>query len=187
RAKERSRRITLSQVLVVGQIALSLLLVLGAGLFMRTLSKLESVQLGFNRENILLFKLDASHAGHKTPEIFQFYRDLQTRFSLIPGARSATVAQTPLVGEGSWYTPVVPVGKQPMSDQDTRVLTVGPDYLATMRIPLIAGREIDDRDFARSSAVAVVNEKYVRVNFNGAMPLGQRIVMNTRPGKPALE
>src|SRR5262249_2917491 len=77
RTKERSRRITLSQVLVVGQIALSLLLVLSAGLFMRTLSKLESVQLGFNRENILLFKLDASQAGHKTPEIFQFYRDLQ--------------------------------------------------------------------------------------------------------------
>src|SRR5262249_52381611 len=150
RASERSHRVTLSQVLVVGQIALSLLLVLGAGLFVRTLSKLESVQLGFNRENVLLFKLDAAQAGHNVPEIFSFYHDLQARFSSIPGVRSATVAQTPLVGEGSWYTSVVPIGKQEVPDQDTRVLMVGPDYLATMKIPLIAGREIDDRDYGRS-------------------------------------
>jgi predicted permease len=143
--------------------------------------------LGFNRENVLLFKLDAAQAGHKTPEIFSFYRDLQTRFGAIPGVRSASVAQTPLVGEGSWFTPVLPVGKQATPDQDTRVLTVGPDYLATMKIPLIAGREIDDRDFARSAAVAVVNEKYVKVNFDGRMPLGQRIVINRQPGKPVLE
>ena len=187
RANNRSRRITLSHVLVVGQIALSLLLVLGAGLFVRTLSKLESVQLGFNRENVLLFKLDAALAGHKAPEIFSFYRDLQTRFGSIPGVRSASVAQTPLVGEGSWYTAVVPAGKQAVPDQDTRVLMVGPDYLATMKIPLIAGREIDDRDLARFSAVAVVNEKYVKTHFDGRMPLGQHIVIEARPGKPALE
>ena len=187
RANDRTRRFTLSHVLVVGQITLSLLLVLGASLFVRTLSKLESVQLGFNRENILLFKLDAAQAGHTTPEIFSFYRDLQTRFGSIPGVLSAGVAQTPLVGEGSWFTPVVPVGKQPNPDQDTRVLMVGPDYLATMRIPLIAGRELDDRDFARSAAVAVVNEKYVKAYFEGRNALGQRIVMNMRPGKAPLE
>jgi len=187
RANDRSRRVTLSHVLVVGQIALSLLLVLGAGLFVRTLSKLESVQLGFNRENVLLFKLDAAQAGHKKPEIFSFYRDLQTRFGSIPGVRRASVAQTPLVGEGSWFTPVMPVGKQPAPDQTTRVLTVGPDYLATMKIPLIAGREIDARDFARSAAVAVVNEQYVKVNFDGRMPLGEHIATEQSPGKPPLD
>ena len=186
RANDRSRRVTLSHVLVVGQIALSLLLVLGAGLFVRTLSNLESVQLGFNRENVLLFKLDAAQAGHKMPKIFSFYRDLQTRFGSIPGVRGASVAQSPLVGEGSWFTAVMPVGKQPVPDQVTRVLTVGPDYLATMKIPLIAGREIDDRDFARSAAVAVVNEKYVKVNFDGRAPLGEHIAIERR-GKPPLE
>ena len=187
RANDRARKVTLSHVLVVGQIALSLLLVLGAGLFVRTLSKLESVQLGFDRENILLFKLDAAQAGHKAPEIFSFYGDLQTRFGSIPGVRNASVAQTPLVGEGSWFTSVVPVGKEPVPDEATRVLTVGPDYLATMKIPLIAGREIDERDFARSAAVAVVNEKYVKVNFDGRIPLGQRVVIDPQPGKPARE
>jgi macrolide transport system ATP-binding/permease protein len=187
RANDGSRRVTLSHLLVVGQIALSLLLVLGAGLFLRTLSVLESVQLGFNRENVLLFKLDAAQAGHKAPEILSFYRDLQARFGSIPGVRMASVAQTPLVGEGSWFTAVTPVGKQPLPDQTTRVLTVGPDYLATMKIPLLAGREIDDRDFARSAAVAVVNEEYVKVNFDGRMPLGEHIVMEQRPGRPALD
>ena len=187
RANDRSRRVTLSHVLVVGQIALSLLLVLGAGLFVRTLSKLEAVQLGFSRENVLLFNLDAAQAGHKVPEIFWFYRDLQTRLDSIPGVRSASVAQTQLVGQGSWGTPILPVGKQPVPDQDTRVLTVGPDYLATMKIPLIAGREIDDRDFARSAAVAVVNEKYVKVNFDGRLPLGQHIMTEPQPGEPALD
>ncbi len=186
RANNRSRRVTLSHVLVVGQIALSLLLALGAGLFVRTLSKLASVQLGFNRDNVLLFKLDAAQAGHKTSEIFAFYRTLQMRFGSIAGVHSVSVAQTPLVGEGSWYTPVVPVGKQAVPDQDTRVLMVGPYYLATMKIPLIAGREIDDRDFGRSAAVAVVNEKYMKVNFDGRMPLGQHIVINARPGKAPL-
>jgi predicted permease len=187
RANSRARKVTLSHVLVVGQIALSLLLVLGAGLFVRTLSKLESVPLGFNREHILLFKLDAAQAGHKAPEIFSFYSGLRTRFGSIPGVRSASVAQTPLVGEGSWFTSVVPVGKEPVPDEATRVLTVGPDYLATMKIPLIAGREIDGRDFERSAAVAVVNEKYVKVNFDGRMPLGQRVVINPEPAKPARE
>src|SRR5262249_17245173 len=119
RVNDRTRRVTLSHVLVVGQIALSVLLVLGAGLFVRTLSNLESIRLGFSRENVLLFKLDAAQAGHKPPEIFSFYRDLQDRFCSIPGVRSATVAQTPLVGEGSWFTPIVPVGTEPNPDQDT--------------------------------------------------------------------
>jgi len=67
------------------------------------------------------------------------------------------------------------------------VLTVGPDYLATMKIPLIAGREIDARDFARSAAVAVVNEQYVKVNFDGRMPLGEHIATEQSPGKPPLD
>ena len=187
RANDRSRRVTLSQLLVVGQIALSLLLVAGAGLFMRTLSNLQSVRLGFNREHVLLFKLDAAQAGHKAPEILSFYRDLQTRFGSIPGVRGASVAQTPLVGEGSWFTSVVPAGKQPLPDHVTRVLTVGSDYLSTMNIPLLAGREIDDRDLARSAAVALVNEKYVKVNFDGRLPLGERIVIGQETGKPPLE
>jgi predicted permease len=85
------RRVSLSHVLVVGQIAISLLMLVAAGLFVRTLSNLQSIDLGFNRQNVLLFQLDARKAGHKDPEIAAFYADLRTQFSAIPGVRSASL------------------------------------------------------------------------------------------------
>ena len=72
---------------MVSQIALSLLMLVGAGLFVRTLSNLQSIQLGFNRDNLLLFRMNAHQAGHKEPEIVEFYSDLQKQFSAIPGVR----------------------------------------------------------------------------------------------------
>ncbi len=85
RARPRRGASSLSHVLVVGQIALSLLMLVAAGLFVRTLTNLESIELGFNRENLLLFQLNARKAGHQDPEIAAFYGDLQKRFSTIPG------------------------------------------------------------------------------------------------------
>jgi hypothetical protein len=81
------RRISLSQLLVVTQIAISLLMLVAAGLFVRALSNLQSIELGFNRENVLLFRMNARQAGHRDPEIITFYSDLQKRFSAIPGVR----------------------------------------------------------------------------------------------------
>ena len=101
----------LNHALVVAQIGLSLLLLAGAGLFVGTLSNLRAVSLGFNRENLLLFKLNARQAGHRDPEITAFYGDLQQRLTEIPGVRNATVSNSPLVGDGTWGSPVVPLGK----------------------------------------------------------------------------
>ncbi|HXA84732.1 MAG TPA: hypothetical protein VNZ47_06650 [Candidatus Dormibacteraeota bacterium] len=86
-------RLSLSHVLVVSQIALSLMMLVAAGLFVRTLSNLQSVDVGFSRENMLLFELDARKAGHKDPEISTFYGDLQRRFSAIPGVRNASLSR----------------------------------------------------------------------------------------------
>ncbi len=83
-------RFGLSGMLVVAQIAISLLLLVGAGLFLRTLSALQSLEVGFQRENLLTFTLNARQAGHRDPEIISFYRDLQERFAAVPGVRSAT-------------------------------------------------------------------------------------------------
>ena len=96
------RRASLSQVLVVTQIGISLLMLVAAGLFVRTLSNLQSIQLGFNRENVLLFRMNARQAGHRDPEIITFYSDLQKRFSAIPGVRGASASHSPLLGEGTW-------------------------------------------------------------------------------------
>lgn len=196
--RRRRRRFVpfrLSQALVVAQIGLSLLLLAGAGLFVRTLSNLRAVNLGFNRENVLLFKLNARQAGHRDPEITTFYADLQQQFAAIPGVENATVSNSPLVGDGTWTSPVVPLGK-PAPDHapdghgsfgsalGTHVLTVGPAFFTTMQIPLLAGREFDERDRADSPPVAIVNEAWARVNLGDQNPLGQRIVLDTDSKKP---
>src|SRR6202012_3827542 len=87
-------------LLVVAQIAISFLLLVAAGLFVRTLNKLHSVQLGYARENILLFSLNARQAGHRDPEIARFYTDLRQRFESIPGVSGATLAQSSIISAG---------------------------------------------------------------------------------------
>src|SRR5580704_18956165 len=119
------RRVSLSHLLVVSQIAISLLMLVAAGLFVRTLSNLHSIELGFNRENVLLFQLDARKAGHKDPEIAAFYGDLQKRFSAIPGVRNASLSNSPLIEAG--HGTDVSVRGKPV-DPANRFLTVGPAF-----------------------------------------------------------
>ena len=123
----RRSRFTFSQILVVSQIAISLLLLVAAGLFVRTLSNLQSIDVGFQRQSILVFKLNARQAGHRDPEILSFYSDLQQRFANIPGVRSVTVTNSPLIGDGAWGWPVVPIGTEvdPKCAQRTRLRNAG--------------------------------------------------------------
>jgi len=173
------RRAGLSQMLVATQICISLLMLVAAGLFVRTLSNLQSIQLGFNRENVLLFRINARQAGHRDPEIITFYSDLQKRFSAIPGVRGASASHSPLLGEGTWSGYVVPAGQQPKVP--THILMTAPDFFRTMQIPVVLGRAFDDRDQPGSRAVAVVSEAYVKRNFPDRNPLGQHIVISRRP------
>src|SRR3989441_645893 len=94
------RRRRAQHVLVVAQIAISFVILVAAGLFVRTLNKLHSVQLGYSRENILLFSLNARQAGHRDPDIAIFYADLRKRFESIPGVSSATLAQSSIINAG---------------------------------------------------------------------------------------
>ena len=173
----RSRlRFSLGHALVVSQIALSLLMLVAAGLFVRTLKKLQSVEVGFNRENVLLFELDARKAGHKDPEISTFYDDLQKRFSALPGVRDVGLSQASLITAGTGYKITVN-GAPP--DEATRILFIGHDFLRTMQIPILAGREIEERDQPGSAQVAVVSELFAKVNFGDRNPLGQHLLLGT--------
>ena len=121
------RRVSLSRLLVVGQIAISLLMLVAAGLFVRTLSNLQSIELGFNRENVLLFQLDARKAGHKDPEIAAFYGDLRKRFSAIPGrAQRESRSEDSLIEAGAWTADQrvrrAAQSGQPLLDRRTGVL-----------------------------------------------------------------
>jgi macrolide transport system ATP-binding/permease protein len=167
-------RLTLSQMLVISQIAFVLLMLVAAGLFVKTLSNLQTVDLGFNRENILLFQLNARQAGHQDADIAAFYSDLQKQFGAIPGVHNATLSRLPLVGGGSMGTIITAGGVQQAGNL---VLPVGPAFFTTMQIPMLLGREIEERDQSGSLPVAVVNELFAKAAFGDDNPLGQHITL----------
>jgi macrolide transport system ATP-binding/permease protein len=174
----RSRRgVSLSQVLVSAQIALSLLMLVAAGLFLRTLMNLQSVELGFDRENVLLFEVNARQAGHGDTDIARFYEDLQAGLRTIPGVRGVSLSHEPLIQAGS-AQPIHLPGAQ--RDRETRYLYTGADFFKTMQIPMLAGREFEDRDQQSSPQVAVVSEQFARKNFGKENPVGRRLVMEGR-------
>ena len=163
-------------VLVVAQIAMSFLLLVAAGLFVRTLDKLHSVQLGYARENILLFSLNARQSGHRAPEIATFYENLRQRFESIPGVSGATLSNSSIISAGQAggaYRGTIKIGA--VTIQGAGVLAVGPRFLTTMQVPILAGREIDDRDQPGSTPVAVISERMARTYFGKENPVGRRI------------
>jgi len=185
--RPRSARFGLGRMLVVSQMAICLLLLVGAGLFVRTLSNLHSLDVGFDRNKVLLFKVNARQAGHRDPEILSFYTNLETRLAAIPGVRSATMADSPLIGGGAWGWAVVPLSQQSpehaptghgsgFSRAATHVLGVAPGFFRAMRIPLAAGREFNERDRKDTPPVAIVNEAWAKVNLGGGNPVGQIVI-----------
>jgi predicted permease len=164
-------RVTLTKALVVAQIATSVLLLVAAGLFVRTLANLHSVSLGFNRNNVLLFEVNAPQAGYAESRVADFYTDLRRRLSQISGVREATLSHASLIRAGRSH-PIV-VDGQPT--QGTRVLWTGPRFLTTMQIPILRGREIVETDRQGTPRVAVVSELFARKNFGDDDPIGRRI------------
>ena len=177
-AVTRGRRFGLSQALVVSQIAVSLVLLVAAGLFVRTLGNLQSVQLGFNRENLLLFTVDARQAGYREEALVRFYADLRDRLAATPGVRAATLSNLALVSGSSSSTSFqLPgfTGKEP----ETSVLDVGPGFFSTMQIPVLRGREISGRD--ANARVAVVNEVFANRYFERQNPVGRQFGFGRSP------
>jgi predicted permease len=177
-------RFGLGPMLVVFQLAMCLLLLVGADLFLQTLANLHSLDAGFDRENVLLFNVNARQAGHRDPEILSFYNGLETRLAAIPGVRGAAMTNSPLIGAGAWGWPVVPLGRprpeqapsghgSGFSRSETHVLGVSAGFFSTMRIPLLAGREFSERDRTGTLPVAIVNEAWTKANLNGANPVGR--------------
>src|SRR5260221_2443998 len=163
-------------VLVVAELAISFLILVAAGLFVRTLIKLRSVPLGYARENILLFSLNARQAGHRDPEMATFYANLRRRFESIPGVSSATLSQSSIISAGmagGAYRGTMKIGTVTVAGAG--VLGAGARFLTTMQIPILAGREIDDRDQPGSTSVAVISERLARTYFGNENPLGRRI------------
>lgn len=184
-------RFGLSQALVVAQIGISLLLVVAAGLFVRTVTNLHAVNLGFNAENILIFTLDATQAGYKDASLKQFYKDLEQRFQAIPGVRSATSSDMPMVGGWASSTSItVPGIPQPPEGQrgpNTSYAQVGSTFFETMEIPIVAGRAIDKRDVEGAPVAAVVNQVFAEKYFHGQNPIGRHFSIGGKTNATDIE
>ena len=171
------RRFGSTQVLITLQIALSLWLLVGAGLLTHSLIALEQQDPGFSRDRILLIRTDANLAGYQPSQYAALYRDLSDRLNQLPGVQSAAISRfSPVSGNSSsgnfsiqGYHP--PEGRQ----MDVWDLPVGPRFFETLRIPLLLGRTIETRDTPSSTPVAVVNQSFVNEYFPGTNPIGQHI------------
>ncbi|HWW77607.1 MAG TPA: ABC transporter permease, partial [Pyrinomonadaceae bacterium] len=181
----------LSKSLVVAQVALSMLLLVGAGLFLRTLVNLKRVEMGFNAQNLLLFNVEPGLLGYKDEKLAGVYRDLSGRLEAVPGVRSVTFSRTTLLSHSSssrsFFLPEAakaPPGPDGRPAETGEVYThqVRENFLEVMEIPLLAGRTLSERDDARAPKVAVVNQTFARKFFNGENPVGRRITFN--PQKP---
>jgi predicted permease len=168
---QRAPRLRLQQGLLVGQIVLLMLLLVGAGLFAQTLSKLQSIPLGFNPEQVLLFEINAPQAGYPAEQVATLYADLRRRFAEIPGVLAATLSHASLIKAGRGH----PVTVDGVPAEGTRFMQTGPGFFSTMQIPILQGREIDERDARGARAVAVISDLFAQRFFVNQNPIGRLV------------
>jgi predicted permease len=168
----------LSKSLVVVQVSLSVLLLIGAGLLIRTLRNLQHVETGFNANNLLLFDVDPSLLNYKEDKLATLYQQAFNRVEAVPGVRSVTFSRHALLSWGATTTSVFvpnvlgPDGKP--KDFDTKLHIVRENFLSTMEIPLLIGRNLTERDDAHAPLVAVVNQSFAKAHFPNENPIGKR-------------
>ena len=167
----------LSRSLIVAQIAISLILLVGAGLFLRTLRNLHSIDLGFERENVLLVELDPSHSGYAPEQTRHSFLALLDGIQSIPGVRSASLSWNPPVAGGGSSRTVSLEGHAPGPEANREIYVnwVAPRYFETLGVPLIAGRDFGPHDTPDSPRVVILNRTMARVFLGDANPIGQRI------------
>jgi macrolide transport system ATP-binding/permease protein len=178
------RRIGLSRVLVASQVAISVVLLVAAGLFVHTLSNLQSIDLGFNRENVLLFNVNAKQAGYRDEALARFYGDLQEKLGAIPGVRGVSLSHIALVSDSMSSSNFTIPGRPPAGEMSTAVLRIGPAFFATMQIPIVMGRAINRADQSSAAPVAVVSEIFARKFFGGENPIGRKFAFNSGNQQP---
>jgi predicted permease len=178
------RRISPGNLLVAAQAALALVLLAGAGLFLRTVNNLEARDLGFNRQKLMLFTLKPAQIGYKGERLMNFYGQILDRVKSLPGVESASASQLALVSGWVNSGPVSP--ESPRADFGAKPSIhafwngVAPDFLDTMGIKLVLGRTIEQRDMAASPRVAVINQEMAKRFWGSANPLARRFSLSSK-------
>jgi predicted permease len=178
------RHFGLGNTLVVAQVALSVVVLVAAGLLVRTLLNLRSIDPGFDTRNLLLFGIDPTLNGYKEPQIDSLYRQLEARLSALPGVVSASYSFDTLLAGGIMRTDVYPDGATERPPLPIDVLDVGPRFFETLRIPLVEGRTFSPADLDSSQPLAVVNRAFVRRYLENRNSLGMRFGNDSKTTKP---
>jgi len=189
----------LRNALVVTQVALSLLLLIGAGLFLRSLKNLSNLGPGFPAERLVGFNIDPSLNGYTPQRLNGFYQQLIENLNAIPGVKSAAVASMRIMEDNEWDSGLTAEGYTPTKPDDhpqAFMNQIGPGYFATLGVPIVAGRDFrltDNRMVKRANATdefdltptaIIINEKFAQRFFAGRNPLGMHLVFGTDPGTP---
>jgi predicted permease len=182
-------KLNLAKGLVIVQVALSLLLVAGAGLFLRTLWNLQSVGLGYPKEHILMVSADGVTAGYKDARLTNLWRDLTERLRALPGVQGATYSINGLFSGSESADQIEVEGFTATKDNEkfARFDMVGPQYFSTVGIPLLIGRELGQQDNATSPHVCVINEALAKLFFAGRNPIGRHITERFGDKKNTME
>jgi predicted permease len=176
---------SIGNALVVTQVALAIVVLVGAGLLVRTLQNLRSIDVGFDSHNVLIFGIDPTLIGYKGPQVDAFYRDLQGRFSETPGVKSASYSMGPLLSGGLMITMFHWPGTPQDQSSEADTLPVGPNFFETLHIPFLSGRGFNASDFALSASnigptptsaptPVIVNQAFVEKYVGKEYPLGKR-------------
>jgi putative ABC transport system permease protein len=192
--KERGRgvvgeRFGLGNLLVVVQVALSVILVVAAGLFVRTFSELANVNLGFDHEPVLVANINAQRLQLDPPQRPELFERLRQAAATVPGVTSAALSVVTPVSGSTWSNVVEIPGapSRPERERSTHINILSSSWFTTMGTRLIAGRDFTDRDATGSAPVAIVNQAFARKFFDGQDPLGRHIVEPGSPTRPAIE
>lgn len=185
-----SRRHALRSSLVIVEMALAMILLVSAGLLIRSLVRLQDVNPGFDPHNVMTASVDLPDEKYPDVKKAEYFRDLVPRLNALPGVQSAA-AIFPLPMGGSEIRTSFEIEGRPVAKSDepyTSIRTVTPGYFATMRIPLLQGRDFDGRDDFKASPVVIINEALARQFFAGENPIGKHIKPGAAsgPGKPPM-
>lgn len=179
----RMGRFTLRNVLVVAQVALSLMVLVCGGLFIKSFRKAQTMDPGFNNPNGLIVSLSPQLIGYDNEQTRNFYRQLVERTRNLPGVESAGMARLMPLGDSSNSNgPVLKEGESlPRGSSGRTIMTnvVGPGYIKTMQIPFVEGRDFDDRDQPKTQSVAVINQRMAEMLWPGETAIGKRFFVGT--------
>jgi len=177
------------KALVVSQIVLTTALLVGAGLFARSLNNLARLDLGLRADHLIAFSIAPELNGYSPQRTIAFFDDLRRGVAALPGVRSVSAAEIPILTDSSDGANVTIEGYQAQENEemDVRRNRIGPDYFTTMGIPLLGGREFTAADTAGSPKVAIINETMARRYFANRNPIGSHFVFGSGHGRPDIE